>query len=571
MRPLPYLGLIGLVITLTLAACSPAPSAGTSPPGERQTAPPGVKRITTAIRSSPISLIDMKKQRGGTVRGIDGVEELAHAGLAYIRGDGTRGAQIAEVLPTVDNGLWKVFPDGRMETTWTIKRTAKWHDGAPLTVDDFLFAGVIERDRELELTPYQEYDLIESIATPDPYTMIVTWRRPYIDADGMFSYRAAGLPLPKHLLEQAYQEDKANFTALPYWTEEFVGLGAFSVREWVRDSHIVLRAFDDYVFGRPKIDEIEVKFIPDNNTLLANIIAGTDLTLGKTLSLDIALGAAEQWKGGRIAVLPQNWTPINVQFIDPDPPIVADLRFRKALLLALDRQQLADFVFSGHGSVAHSYVDRTTPMYGIVEPFVVRYDYDPRGAAQILESLGYSKRGDGFLYDPAGRRLNIDLRIPLQNDIHAKTAAPVADYWHQLGVAVEQVGIPIQRATDREYRALYPAFEIVERRNSLQVSEMIRMHGSEVQLAEQRFRGSGTMRYRNAEHDTLIERYATTIPMPDRMEALGRLVHHQTENLTHLPIFFGADPTLISNRLINVTARGDAFTQAWNVHEWDVQ
>jgi len=196
---------------------------------------------------------------------------------------------------------------------------------------------------------------------------------------------------------------------------------------------------------------------------------------------------------------------------------------------------------------------------------------DVRMMAQILESLGYSKRGDGFLYDPAGRRLNIDLRIPLQNDIHAKTAAPVADYWHQLGVAVEQVGIPIQRATDREYRALYPAFEIVERRNSLQVSEMIRMHGSEVQLAEQRFRGSGTMRYRNAEHDALIERYATTIPMPDRMEALGRLVHHQTENLTHLPIFFGADPTLISNRLINVTARGDAFTQAWNVHEWDVQ
>jgi hypothetical protein len=38
-----------------------------------------------------------------------------------------------------------------------------------------------------------------------------------------------------------------------------------------------------------------------------------------------------------------------------------------------------------------------------------------------------------------------------------------------------------------------------------------------------------------------------------------------------MPIFHGADPTLISNRLINVAARGDAYTQAWNVQDWDVK
>jgi hypothetical protein len=92
-----------------------------------------------------------------------------------------------------------------------------------------------------------------------------------------------------------------------------------------------------------------------------------------------------------------------------------------------------------------------------------------------------------------------------------------------------------------------------------------------VQLVEQRFRGSGTVRYRFPEHDALLERYAVTIPIAERMDALGKLVHFQTENMTHLPIFFGADPTLISNRLANATARGDAFTQAWNAQEWDIQ
>src|SRR5439155_24344502 len=118
-----------------------------------------------------------------------------------------------------------------------------------------------------------------------------------------------------------------------------------------------------------------------------------------TISLDIALGARDQWQDGRVAVLPQNWTPINPQFINPDPPIVADLRFRRAMLQALDRQQLADFIFSGYGSVAHSYVDPATPLYHLVEPGVVRYEYDPPAATQEIHGLGYTKRSDVVFYD----------------------------------------------------------------------------------------------------------------------------------------------------------------------------
>ena len=366
--------------------------------------------------------------------------------------------------------------------------------------------------------------------------------------------------------------DKANFTGLPFWTEEFVGAGAFRMHAWVRDSHAVLRAFDSYIFGRPKIDEIEVKFIPDNNALLANMLAGGDLTLGKTISLDMALGARDQWKDGRVAILPQNWTPINPQSINPDPPIIADPRFRRALLLALDRQQLADFVFSGQGSIAHSYVAPDTPSYRLIEPSIVKYEYDPRQAAQLLEGLGYAKRPDGFLYDSAGKKLSVSINIPIQNDIHSKTAAPVADFWQQIGVAVEQVPVPIQRTLDREWRTQFPGFEVVERVNSLLVGEIWRFHSSQVPLPENGFRATGySGRYRHPEVDAFLERYATSIPLPERMQALAGLVHHQTTNLSQLPLFHGADPTLISNHLLNVTARGAAFTQPWNVEEWDLR
>jgi ABC-type transport system substrate-binding protein len=220
------------------------------------------------------------------------------------------------------------------------------------------------------------------------------------------------------------------------------------------------------------------------------VLAGVDLTLGKTISLDIALQAQEQWKEGKVEVLPQNWTPLNPQFINPDPTILLDFRFRKALLLAIDRQQLADFIFSGHGKIAHSYVGPDVPLNNLVEPSIVKYEYDPRQAAQILQQLGYTKRADGFLYDVSGNKLSVEIRIPLQNDIHAKTAAPVADYWQQLGVAVDQVPEPIQRALDREWRTQHPGFEIVERRNSLLVGEIWRFHSSQVPLPENGYKAT---------------------------------------------------------------------------------
>ncbi len=564
--------LVGLVAMLVLTACA-APRGGdqAATGGVEPPRPAAVKRMTAAIRGSPVSIVQQRTQRGSSVRGLDGIEELVHAGLTYIKGDGSRAAQLAEAVPSVDNGLWNVFPDGRMETTWRLKPTARWQDGAPIVAEDFAFTAVVEQDRDVEIPAYPEYEMIESIATPDASTIVVTWKRTYIEADGLFSYRAAGLPIPKHLMERPYTEDKAGFTGHAYWADEFIGAGAFRVHEWVRDSHTILRASDSYIFGRPKIDEIEVRFIPDNNALTAYILAGGDLSLGKTVSLDIALQVRESWKDGHIAVLAQNWTPINPQFINPDPPIVLDLRFRRALLHALDRQQLADFVFPGYGLVAHSYMDPNWPYYNLAEPQIVKYDYDLRKTGQLMEELGDSKRGDGLYYDGAGQKLSFLFDSPSQNDIHVKTLPAIADMWRRAGFTVEEKLIPPQMVQDRETRAQWPAFEMIERRNSLSVSEVYRFHSSQVPLPENRYTAGGVTRYRNAELDALIERYLVTIPLPERMQVMGAIAHHQTENLSQLPIFHGADPTLISNRLQNVTARGDNYTQAWNVQDWELR
>src|SRR5688500_16856537 len=293
----------------------------------------------------------------GRVRGVNELELLLHAGLSAENDAGERQAQLAEAIPTLDNGLWKVMPDGRMETTWRIREGSAWHDGTPLTAEDLAFSVRVGRDREAQTFRDKGFDALDETRTLDARTLLVTWSKPYIDADTMFgSQTTFAVPLPKHLLERPFQEEKASFNDHPYWTTEFVGTGPFRLREFVRGAHLTLDANRGYVLGRPKIDEIEVRFIPDLNTLVANILASEiDLTIGRAISVEEVMQRRGRWNDGIDPVLPgASWTALYPQHVNPTPAVMTDVRFRRAVMHALDRQELVDVLHHGLTQVAHS-------------------------------------------------------------------------------------------------------------------------------------------------------------------------------------------------------------------------
>src|SRR5581483_1700996 len=126
----------------------------------------------------------------------------------------------------------------------------------------------------------------------------------------------------------------------------------------------------------------------------------------------------EQWPEGRVATRTYGWVPVNPQLIDPNPPIVASLQFRQAMLEAIDRQQLVDSLMAGKTSIAGSIVPPDAPEYRDVESAIVRYPYDTRHAAQLMEGLGYAKGADGLYHDASGQPLSVEIKFPVQNDIH---------------------------------------------------------------------------------------------------------------------------------------------------------
>jgi ABC-type transport system substrate-binding protein len=195
---------------MVLASCAPP---GASQPARESSAASDQearrdKHIVVATIGDPPSFY--RKFNSPGVRGGDGIEQLVNAGLTQLDGTQHLAAQLAEAVPRVEQGSWRLGPDGTMETTWRIKEAARWHDGTPVSSADAAFTIMVWRDEHFPTLRDPAYAYIEEVRTPDLQTVVVHWHRPYIRADALFN---APL-LPAHILTRAYQENKAGFLDL---------------------------------------------------------------------------------------------------------------------------------------------------------------------------------------------------------------------------------------------------------------------------------------------------------------------------------------------------------------------
>ncbi len=559
--------LIGCV--LLLACGSPAPTGGTASSQRANTSATTAsapKRIVAAIQGNPLGGYQ-KLDPNNSQRGNQELGAILHAGLTVTESTGQLRPQMAEAVPTVENGLWTIQPDGQMETRWKIRTGAKWHDGVALTSDDLLFTFQVVRDREIPIFRDPSFTYLDSAEILDPQTVSVRWKMPFIQADRMFSDRVA-TPLPKHVLETAYTDDKASFTQSPFWSNEFVGLGPYKVKDWERGSFILVQANDAYVLGRPKIDEIELRTITDTNAIMANLLAGSvDLTIGRSLSLDQIVQLRERMPEALLQTPLTSLLVLNPQFINGDPAVITDLTFRRALLHAIDRQELAETIDYGLVPIAEQFIYPSTPEARATESSIVRYDFDPRKSVQMIESLGYVRGADGFFRDVGGQQLRLEIRATA-GEANPKTMYAAAAALEKVGVAIEPVIIPIQFNDDQRYRATFPGFIVNGGPADTGLDDF---HSAQARLPENGYSGRNRSRYQNPQLDGFIDRYLTTIPFETRMEFARQITRHVTENLPALPLFFDTWPSATSARLLNVGVSANLGMSTWNVHTWELK
>ena len=308
--------------------------------------------------------------------------DLVYEYLVYLDDDGTAVPGLAE--------SWEMADDG---TTWTftLRQGVQFsQDAGEMTSEDVKYS--IERliDEDSRAGPASTMRrVIESIETPDDYTVVVNLSAPdFLLPEGYFG-EAQQLGIVSKSYVEGLGEDEA--TALP------AGTGPYVVESSTEGSEIVLTLRDDAADHwrvQPEWDRIVMQAVPEEATRVAMLRAGeADIA---PVSFDSIPGL--EGADIRIVSAEETWSPVirlggmvqtDEARYNPDNPW-ADVRVRQAMNYAVDKQTIIDELFQGQGSVAAS--DTPVRQWDGVEP----YAYDPEQAKALLAEAGYE---DGFSFD----------------------------------------------------------------------------------------------------------------------------------------------------------------------------
>ncbi len=340
------------------------------------------------------------------------------------------------------------FAMDQLSARFTLLPGLVWSDGAPITASDSVFAFnlISDPDNEIivELQGTASYEAI------DEHTTVWTGLPGFLDSDYKNNFFG---PAPEHLwgeysITQLYEMEA--------YTRRPVGWGPYIIDEWVDGESLTLQKNPNYFRvdeGLPNFDTLVYRFLGDDpNTGLAALLAGEcdilSSSLGDQIDLLLDLQAAGQLKAsftpGTI------WEHINfgIQHIDYDdgyqlgidrPDYFSDVRNRQAFAFCMDRQALADNIFSGQSIILDSYVPPQDPLYN---PEVPRYEFNVEAGSALLEEVGWvDDDGDpttprvaqGVANVPDGTPLEISYETTSSN-IRQQVTAIIRDSLAECGI-----------------------------------------------------------------------------------------------------------------------------------------
>ena len=559
---------VGLAAILLSGCAQPPPESSTNPaataPADEPRRPRGTLRIAWGTEPETLS------PKLGVGAGLANYQWMFDSYLTYFDAEGRSHPMLAKANPTQVGGDWVVNADGTMVTTYRLRENARWHDGTPITARDYVLAFEIHMDPEMPVRDRVPETFVAKIEARDDHTLVIAWRQPYIGA-GTLTYQQI-TPLPAHLVEEKYRRNKASFAFGAEWTSSYVGTGPFRIERWNPGSSLVARAFVDWVLGPPRVETVEVRFISDSSTQVANILAGEiDLISSPWASAQDADVIRKQWALRNEGYIKTGLRSIHfLAFQFREVPnwqsAVADLRVRKALMHATDRSALTDVMTAGLGGIADAFTVPTGLLFPEIDAAVTKYPYDLNRSTALLAETGWNRSTrTALLTNSTGQTLDIELWDTPGGD---ETSAILADNWKAAGINTSSYTIPAARQRDLELRVSFPAVNESSRSATLDNFAYSSKH---LPTAENRWQGGNRGSFRDAEVDRLYDLAMTTIPERERQRAIVGLHRRMSETLGIGPLYYNAQVLIARNRLkgpFGETAEKSGVT--WNIFEWEV-
>ncbi len=559
-----------LATLLLLAACTSAPPTSRGgQTGQASSSARSGRTLTAAVRVEPAAIATRAPVQAGVALYLS--KRMFNAELGILDTRAEPRPYLAESLPQLNSGDWQVFPDGRMETRYRLKPNLTWHDGQPLTAEDFVFAWRVYGTPELGFSNVPPYSVIEQVTAPDDRTIVIRWSQPYPDAGSLTARDKEFPPLPRHLLEEAFHEDAPDaFYNEPYWTRQYVGLGPFKLDRWEPGAFIEASAFDGHALGRPKIERIRVLFMSDANTVLANMLTGEVLLSADTsLRLEEADTLKRDWaprNAGTILQHANQWRASVFQ-LRPElatPPAIRDPRVRKALAHAVDKAALNEALYHGEGVYADVMVSPASRYGAAVDQAIAKYPFDVRRTEQLMREAGFTRSGSEPYAGPEGR-FSLEAKTNAAADNTAEQSV-LASGWRDAGFDISEAVLPAALAQDAQARATFPG--VYTFNTNIGEPSVIGHTTAQIPSAENRWRGNNRGGWSNPEYDRLSDAYSTTLDSAERERQLVQMMRIFSDELPAISLFFRTQPWAFASALHGLEVVAPEANMAWNIHEW---
>ena len=563
-----------LFLTILLAACAnppPAARPGGAPSESQPSAPSQPSRtLRVVIRAEPASLGGTRLIPTGITTSFE--RRVFNASLILRSAEGTDLPYLAEAVPQLNSDSWRILSDGRMETTYRLKPNLTWHDGAPLTAEDFVFAWRVYTNPAYGTAGSKPHAQMEEIAAPDPRTVLIRWKQPYPAAAELWEDQFA--PLPSHILEAPYGRDRDNFPGIAFWTTDYVSAGPFKVDRWEQGAFFEATAFDGHVLGRPKIDRMRVTWSADFNATLAVLLAGeADIAADDSIRVEQGLILEREWSARNAGIVhyrPQLPRLVQVQHRADyaNPQAVRDVRVRRALAHAIDKPVINESLFQGKGLTSDSLIYPTLSYFPLVDQAVQKYPYDLRRTDQLMAEAGYAKDSTGIYLTPAGTRVNLEVRN-IQSAQNDAERAIIADGWRRVGFEVEENVFTPAQTSDGQTLGTFRSLSITSAGAVTEGLNLDDYTSRGASRPETRWFGQNRGGWMNPDYDRTIDAWLTTLDQNERHRLVAQAARVMTEDLGMIPLHFNPAAIAQPTGLIGLQLKAPDVEQSWNIHEWE--
>lgn len=474
------------------------------------------------------------------------VGSLVFNGLVQTNDKGEWVADLVAEVPLPQNG--GVSADG-LTVTYRLRPGVMWHDGTPFTSADVKFTWEFIVSRKANVVSRDGYDRIAAVDTPDPQTAVVRFKQYYAPYLTLF-----GTILPKHRFAGVEDVNKAAFNRAP------VGTGPFKLKEWRVAEAIFLEANASYFQGRPNLDGIVYKIIPDSNIMLTQLKAG-EVDIVSNVGF-VHLDQVKAVGGVRTVVTPNMiWEHLDFNL---DNALFQDARVRRAVALAIDRQALVTGVLKGAASPA---AGDQSPQSWAYNPMVKAAGRDVNAARELLTEAGFKPGADG-VFTRDGRRLSFGLAVPAGNKVREAAAQALVQQLKEAGieVTVRMVEVPAffgdTLRTRRFEAAMYAWVAGLDPDNSSL------WHSRNIPAAGNGYQGQNYPGWRNPEVDALADQGARTVDIEARRRVYFRIQELIVQEVPVVPLYFRSNIDAVRDTVVNYKPNPTQVGNLWNAREW---